>query len=423
MRAIETIMKNPINATVAGVQEESLPNRWLFVIAAVLMQLGLGNVYSWSIFRNPLMQLHGWSIQEATLPFTLCVVFFAVGMIIAGRWQDRVGPKIVAMTGGVLLGAGFLLAGQLGQTLLGLYLTYGVLVGLGVGFAYVTPIATCVKWFPDMRGFITGLAVLGFGAGSLIVAPVGTALIEQIGVYGTFAIFGIVFGLLVVLTGAILRNPPVGWKPAGWTPPANGPTTHAHKDYPPSEMAKTFQFYLIWVVFLFWAGVGLMVISQAVPMGQELAGLSAPVAAGSLGLMSILNGLGRPAFGFISDKLGRKGATILAQAVFIGTLLFILPNAHDFALYTLGISLIGFAYGGSLSVMPAFTADYYGTKHLGVNYGWVFSAWGAAGVLGPISGAQVRAATGAWGGAFVILAVLSAAAAALILIARPPKGA
>lgn len=416
-------MKNPMNATVAGTQEERLPNRWLFVIAAVLMQLGLGNVYSWSIFRNPLMSLHGWSIQEATLPFTLCVVFFAVGMIIAGRWQDRVGPKIVAMTGGVLLGAGFLLAGQFGRTLLGLYITYGVLVGLGVGFAYVTPIATCVKWFPDMRGFITGLAVLGFGAGSLIIAPVGTWLISQIGVYGTFAVLGVIIGLLVVIAGAILRNPPVGWKPAGWTPPNNGPGSAEQRDYPPSEMAKTFQFYLIWVVFLFWAGVGLMVISQAVPMGQELAGLSATVAAGALGLMSILNGLGRPAFGFISDHLGRKGATILAQAVFILTLLFILPNARDFALYTLGISLIGFAYGGSLSVMPAFTADYYGTKHLGINYGWVFSAWGAAGVLGPIIGAQVRAATGAWGGAFIVLAVLSAAAAALILIARPPKEA
>lgn len=416
-------MKNPMNATVAGTHEEHLPNRWLFVIAAVLMQLGLGNVYSWSIFRNPLMSLHGWSIQEATLPFTICVVFFAVGMIVAGRWQDRVGPRIVAMTGGVLLGAGFLLASQLGRTLWGLYITYGVLTGLGVGFAYVTPIATCVKWFPDMRGFISGLAVLGFGAGSLIVAPVGTWLIPQIGVYGTFAVFGAAFGLLVVATGAILRNPPEGWKPAGWTPPANGPGSAEHKDYPPSQMAKTFQFYLIWVVFLFWAGVGLMVISQAVPMGQELAGLSATVAAGALGLMSILNGLGRPAFGLLSDKLGRKGATVLAQAVFIVTLLFILPNARDFALYTLGISLIGFAYGGSLSVMPAFTADYYGTKHLGINYGWVFSAWGAAGVLGPIIGAQVRAATGAWGGAFVILAVLSAAAAALILIARPPKGA
>jgi OFA family oxalate/formate antiporter-like MFS transporter len=412
-------MKNTVSQVIS--KEERLPNRWLFVIAAVLMQLGLGNVYAWSIFRNPLMSLHGWSIQEATLPFTLCVVFFAVGMIIAGRWQDRVGPRIVAMTGGVLLGAGFLLASQFGQTLLGLYITYGVLVGLGVGFAYVTPIATCVKWFPDMRGFITGLAVLGFGAGSLIVAPVGTALISQIGVYNTFAIFGVAFGLLVVLTGALLRNPPVGWKPAGWTPPENGPGSKEQRDYPPSEMAKTFQFYLLWVVFLFWAGVGLMVISQAVPMGQELANLSPTVAAGALGLMSILNGLGRPAFGFISDKLGRKGATILAQVVFILTLLFILPNARDFALYTLGISLIGLAYGGSLSVMPAFTADYYGTKHLGINYGWVFSAWGAAGVLGPIIGAQVRAATGAWGGAFVVLAVLSAAAAALILIAKPPK--
>jgi MFS family permease len=214
-------MKNTVSQVIS--KEERLPNRWLFVIAAVLMQLGLGNVYSWSIFRNPLMSLHGWSIQEATLPFTLCVVFFAVGMIIAGRWQDRVGPRIVAMTGGVLLGAGFLLASQFGQTLLGLYITYGVLVGLGVGFAYVTPITTCVKWFPDMRGFITGLAVLGFGAGSLIVAPVGTALISQIGVYHTFAIFGVAFGLLVVLTGALAAQSPGGMETRGLDAPGEWP--------------------------------------------------------------------------------------------------------------------------------------------------------------------------------------------------------
>ncbi|MBI4412745.1 MAG: MFS transporter [candidate division NC10 bacterium] len=185
-------------------------------------------------------------------------------------------------------------------------------------------------------------------------------------------------------------------------------------------MVGTVQFYLLWVIYLFWAGVGLMAISQAVPMGMELAKLERGVAAGALGTMAIFNGLGRPAFGGISDKIGRVWATILAQGVYIVALLLVLPNANTFATYTIGISLIGFAYGGALALMPAFTADYYGTKNLGINYGWIFSAWGAAGVLGPIIGAQVRATTGAWTNAFWILAALSAIAAVVAFVTKAP---
>jgi len=402
--------------------DEALPNRWMFVVWAIIMQLCLGNLYTWSIFRSPLMKDYGWTIQQATVPFTLSIVFFAVGMVFAGRWQDKAGPKKVAITGGIILGAGFLLASQVGSSLWGLYIAYGVLGGLGVGFAYVTPIAVCVKWFPDMRGFITGLAVLGFGAGSMIGAPLGTRLIGQMGVLQTFAVMGVIFGVLTSLAGAMLRNPPAGYRPAGWAPPAPaaGKPAVVKDNYAPGEMVATPQFYLLWLIYLFWAGVGLMAISQAVPMGRELANLEPAVAAGALGTMAIFNGLGRPAFGGLSDKIGRVWATILAQGVYIVALTLVLPNASTFAAYTVGISLIGFAYGGALALMPSFTADYYGTKNLGINYGWVFSAWGAAGVLGPVIGAQVRATTGAWTNAFWILAALSAAAAVLAFVTKAP---
>jgi len=401
--------------------EERLPNRWMFVVWAIIMQLCLGNLYTWSIFRTPLMKAYGWTIQQATLPFTLSVVFFAVGMVVAGRWQDKAGPRKVAITGGIILGAGFLLASQIGNTLGGIYISYGVLGGLGVGFAYVTPIAVCVKWFPDMRGFITGLAVLGFGAGSMIGAPVGTRLIGTVGPLTTYAIFGVVFGVLTALAGAMLRNPPPGYKPAGWNPPAPAAGVKAKKDdYAPSEMAGTVQFYLLWFIYLFGAGVGLMAISQAVPMGVELAKLTPVVAAGALGIMAIFNGLGRPAFGGISDKIGRSNATMLAFAVYIVALLGVLRGADTFAMYTLGISLVGFAYGGYLALMPSYTADYFGTKNLGLNYGLVFSAWGAAGVLGPIIGAQVRATTGSFVGAFWILSALCVAGIILALITKAP---
>jgi OFA family oxalate/formate antiporter-like MFS transporter len=393
----------------------------MFVFWALIMQLCLGNLYTWSIFRTPLMKQYGWTIQQATVPFTLSIVFFAVGMVFAGRWQDKAGPRIVGITGGIILGAGFLLASQIGGTLGGLYLAYGVLGGLGVGFAYVTPIATCVKWFPDMRGGITGLAVLGFGAGSMLGAPIGTALIGKVGVLNTFAIFGVVFGVLTSLAGAMLRNPPAGYRPAGWTPPAPAPGVKAVKyDYAPTEMVKTPQFYLLWFIYLFGAGVGLMVISQAVPMGVEMAGLERTVAAGALGTMAIFNGLGRPAFGAISDKIGRSNATMLAFALYIVALLGVLRNASTFVMYTTGISMVGFAYGGYLALMPSYTADYFGTKNLGINYGWVFSAWGAAGILGPIIGAQVRAATGSFVGAFWILSALCVAGIVLAFVTKAP---
>jgi len=181
--------------------EERLPNRMLFPVLGILMNLCMGNLYAWSVFRNPLMKAYGWSAFEATVPFALSIAAFAVGMVIAGRWQDKVGPRTVAMTGGILLGVGFVLSSFLGSTLAGLYITFGVIVGLGIGFAYVTPIATTVKWWPDKRGLMTGLVVLGFGAGAIFGGIGGPILIGQVGVLTTFLIFGIGFGAIVTVCG------------------------------------------------------------------------------------------------------------------------------------------------------------------------------------------------------------------------------
>ena len=398
--------------------EERPQNRYIFLAAAIVMQLCLGNLYSWSIFRSPLMQQHGWTIAEATVPFTLSIVFFAVGMIIAGRWQDRAGPRIVGISGGILLGLGFLLAAWIGTSLPGLYFAYGILGGLGIGFAYVTPIATVVKWFPDMRGSMTGIAVLGFGAGSLLGAPAGTTLIQTIGVYGTFLVFGVTFGFLVILSAAILRNPPQGWSPPGWNPKQSDVSGVGAPDYTPTEMVGTMQFYLLWCVYLLGSGVGLMVISQAVPMGEELTGVSATAAAGALGTMAIFNALGRPAFGWVSDRIGRTFSLVIAFGFYLVALLLILRTASSFSMYTIGISVVGFSYGGYFSLLPACTADYFGTKNVGINYGLVFTAYGVAGVVGPLIGAWVRAVTGGWGNAFWILAVLSVVGLFLSLLIR-----
>jgi len=401
--------------------DERLPNRVLFPILGTLMNLCMGNLYAWSVFRIPLQKAYGWSAFDATVPFALSIAFFSIGLIFAGRWQDKVGPRTVAMVGGVLVGVGFLLSGIIGNTLAGLYLAFGVIGGLGLGAAYVTPIAVTVKWWPDKRGLMTGIVVMGFGAGAIIGGIGGPILIANVGVLTTFIIFGIIFGAVITFCGALLRNPPPGYKPAGWSPPAPAAGAKVTRaDFTMGEMVGTLPFWLLWIEYLISAGVGLIVISQASPIGQEVAALTPVVAGGALTMLAVFNGLGRPGFGWISDTIGRKNAMALIFAMHIVSLLFILPNATTFATYALGVCLVGFAFGGTLALMPAFTADFFGTKNLGINYGWLFSAYGVAGGVLSLFAIQVRVATGAWTTAFWYLTIACAAGLVLILITRAP---
>jgi OFA family oxalate/formate antiporter-like MFS transporter len=401
--------------------DERLPNRMLFPVLGILMNLCMGNLYAWSVFRNPLMKAYGWSSFEATVPFALSIAFFAVAMVIAGRWQDKAGPRTVGMTGGILLGVGFILSSFLGNTLTGLYITFGVIVGLGIGFAYVTPLATTIKWWPDRRGLMTGLVVLGFGAGSIFGGIGGPILIAQVGVLTTFLIFGIAFGAVVTGCAAFLRNPPAGYKPAGWSPPAPAPGAKVVKyDYTPGEMVGTLPFYLLWFQFLIGAGVGLIAISQASPIGQEVAGLTPVVAGGALTMLAVFNGMGRPGFGYISDAVGRRNALALLFALYIVAFVFVLPNATTFAMYAVGVCMVGFAFGGTLALMPAFTADFFGTKNLGINYGVVFSAYGVAGGVLTLYAIRVRQLTGAWTTAFWYMAIACAVGLVLSFMTKAP---
>src|SRR5204862_5240973 len=195
-------------------------NRWVIAIAGVCLQIALGAVYAWSVFRVPLAKQFGWSISEITLTFTICILVLGFAAFFGGLWLNRKGPRIVALTGGALYGVGVFLA-SFSQSLSWLYLTYGVIGGIGLGFGYIVPVAVLVKWFPDRRGLITGVAVGGFGAGALVSAPVATRLIESVGVLRTFAYLGVAFLVVTVLAGSFMRNPPVGWRPEGWTPSAS----------------------------------------------------------------------------------------------------------------------------------------------------------------------------------------------------------
>jgi OFA family oxalate/formate antiporter-like MFS transporter len=398
-------------------------NRWMIVLGAILIQLCLGGIYIWSVFRKPLEKAVedgglGLSPSQATLPFSLVLIFFAIATVIGGRWQDKAGPRLVASVGGILLGAGMLLA-ALGKSFPMLALGYGVVGGLGIGFTYVCPISTGIKWFPDKRGLITGLAVAGFGAGALILAPVARGLIDSIGIFSTLATLGIVFLVVVVAAAMLLRNPPAGYAPAGWTPPAKAQMTK--ESFSTGQMLRTPQFYLIWIMYFFGCLAGLMIIGQTSPIGQELAGLTAAAAAGAVMLLSIFNAFGRIFWGRVSDGLGRmKTLFIMFLIAGIAMLLYnVIAALHPY--YWIGVSLVGLCFGGFLALFPAITADFFGTKNIGANYGFVFMAYGVGGLLGPLFAARVKEATGGYVLAFVVTGVLCLIAAGITFATKPPK--
>lgn len=407
------------------------PNRWRYAGAGLVMQLCLGVLYSWSVFRGPLALLHGWSKAQTIAPYRYSLLFFTFGMIAAGFWQDRKGPRVVGSAGGLLLGAGCLLASWIGGTVDGLILAYGVVAGVGVGFAYVTPIATCIKWFPDKRGFIVGLSVMGFGAGSLIFAPLLEALIghdpAQLAntIPRTFQVMAAIFVVCVVGAAQFYRVPPPGWKPEGWNPPAAA----VKAEFPPMDMLRTPQFYLLWLTYFFGTSVGLTAIGEATPIIQELAKRDAVMSGGAaLGIMSICNGLGRIAWGGLSDKAGRNLTAALMSCVSIVACVIFLRDASTFWQALIGLCLAGFSYGGYLALMPSFTADYFGPRNVGANYGILFSAWGLCGFLVPgyFAGIMDKAKqsgnlAAGYNEVYFTLAGLAVVGAILALAARRPR--
>jgi OFA family oxalate/formate antiporter-like MFS transporter len=391
------------------------------VAAALVMQLCLGILYAYSVVRGPLMKEVGYTVKQAGYPYMASLFFFAVGMIIAGRWQDKAGPRKVGIAGGVLLALGAAVAGASYTNLGGLIFGYGVLGGLGVGFAYVTPIATCIKWFPDKRGTITGLAVFGFGAGTLVFGPLLSKLIASNGIGPTFYVVAAIMLIFVCGAASVFKVPPAGYRPAGWSPPAPAPGAVMKTNYLPNEIIQTGSFWTLWLTYFIGAAAGLMIIGQAVPIGIEVAKLDRAVAAGGLGIMALLNGLGRLFWGGMSDKLGRTKTVMACFVVYILAFVFVLPNSNTYLTWLVGICAVGFAYGGYLALMPSLTADYFGTKSLGANYGYLFTAWGIAGVGGPFMIDFIKTATGAFTNAMYITAGACVVGILLAAVAKPPK--
>ena len=394
------------------------PNRWVIAAAGVVMQVALGAIYAWSVFRTPLIDEFGWTISEVTLTFTIAIFVVGFATFGGGIWMGRSGPRVVALSGGVLYGAGILLASFTNGRLWWLYASYGLLGGIGLGLGYIVPVATLVKWFPDRRGMITGLAVAGFGAGALITAPLATRLIGTVGVLNTFAVLGVIYLVMIVGAALFMQDPPAGYKPAGWDPPATGRQQHATA-YTLSQALRCWQWYGLWVLLFLNTTAGISIISQAAPMAQEISSVSAAVAAATVGLISIANGVGRLFWAWLSDFIGRRTVFLIMFAL-QAVVFWFLPSARSVTMFGVLAGIILLCYGGGFGTMPAFAADYFGTMHVGSIYGLMLTAWSAAGVLGPTLIASLRESTGSYNQAMYVIAGLMAVSAVIPLMVRPP---
>ena len=412
--------------------EGKVMNRWLVVVGGILIQLCLGAIYAWSVF-TPSLAAAGWTKAQTQFVFSAGLASFAVVMVLAGYYlMPRLGPRKLAIAGGIVLGLGYLLGGLVGKTSVPMLVIFiGIVGGAGIGLGYVVPIAVGMRWFPDKKGLITGLAVAGFGFGALLWVKLGGEwgnLIANLGLSSTFAIYGVIFFVLVTIGGIWMVYPPDGWKPPGWTPPPpKAGQISAGVNYTADLMLKTPQFYMIFTVFLISAGAGLMTIGlmKLFPMEALMAGgmdeAAASAAAGTaMGVFfSLANGFGRIAWGSLSDKLGRKLSVIImcaTQGVFV---LAFTRMAGTPALLYLGAALIGFNFGGNFALFPTFTADTFGAKNIAQLYPLVFLSYGVGGIAGPILGGKLGD-VGNFPLAFTVCGLLVLAAAGVAAAVKPP---
>lgn len=383
--------------------EKKVMNRGLVVLGAILIQLALGAIYAWSVFTPDLTDA-GWNKEDTQWVFAVGLASFAVFMVFAGKKLKTWGPQNLAIIGGVILGLGYVLAGIFGGTSFwALVILIGLVGGAGIGFAYVVPIAVGIQWFPDKKGMITGLAVAGFGFGAMGWVKLAGSwgnLLENIGLASTFITYGIAFAIMVIIGGIWMKFPSEGWKPDGYVPPKAADLKKKNigsHDYTSNEMLETYQFYLIFLTFVFSAGAGLMSIGlmKLYPMQALMdAGMSETQASAVSGtaiavFFSLANGIGRILWGTLSDKLGRKTSIIIMTATQgILVILFTYMAGNEYLLY-LGATLIGFNFGGNFALFPTITADTFGSKNVGQNYPFIFLAYGVGGIIGPILGGRL----------------------------------
>ncbi|MBR5580661.1 MAG: OFA family MFS transporter [Treponema sp.] len=392
--------------------------RWRVVLGGILSNFCAGMLYSWSIYVNPLMEAHGWERGSVSLAMSIATLVIPISMIPAAKILAKKGPTKTALIGTIFLVLGLAIAGLTASLPL-LYLGFGVFGGIGVGFIYGTPIATCVKWFPDKKGLISGLAVGGFGLGSIVFAPICTSVIASLGPNTTFLIQGAITLVGMIIAAPLMKAAPDGFKPEGWNPPVATAASGASHDYTSAEMLKTKQYWFLLIMYLFANMSGLMVIGHASPIAQAVAGLTAAQAGAIVSVLSIANTAGRFMSGALCDKLGAKRVVTIIYIV-NAVLLVALQFLTNFATIALGIGGLAVCFGAMMGAYPSLVVDYFGVKYSGPNYARIFLAYGIGGIIGPQLAVRVVAATGGYTLAFVIIGASCIIGAVMSIISKKP---
>ncbi len=391
----------------------SAPNRWVIATAAFCMQLALGAVYAWSVFLKPVSGLYKVGLPQANLTFSITLLALGITAGFGGYFNSRFGPRTIATVAGIIYGLGIILAGFVAPNIFLLYLTYGIIGGIGLGLGYIVALAMLIKWFPDRRGFITGLAVAGFGGGAAITGPIAAnLLIPPLGLGTTFVILGIAYLVIVVVSAQFFQTAPEGYAPAGWAPSVQQQGLRARHDFSLREALSSPRWYVLWLTLALNVVAGAALISVASPLAQKFTLVSAGVASALVVTISIFNGVGRLFWGWLSDAIGRPYTFLALFIVQIFAFLSI-PFIGNFALLFIPASIIGLCYGGGFGTMPAFAADFFGPKNAGTIYGVMLTAWSAGGIVGPLLIASMDYKT-----ALFIIAGIMLVSCALPLIAR-----
>ncbi len=401
-------------------KHKALEPGWVVVLAGLGVNLALGVLYAWGVISAALIDQLGWSATTTQIPYMVACAVFALSMVPGGRLQDRFGPRPVIVAAAVLCGAGFFMSGKV-LTPLGLTLFFGVVFGAGMGMGYAAPTPAAVKWFSrTKRGLISGIVVSGFGLAPVYIAPLTNLLLAHFTLAHTFMALGAGFFILIVVLAMFIRNPPSGYS-AETAQASNGTSVpkalRPDTEYEWNETFRSTAFKRLWIMFCFGTFAGLLIIGQLSKIGIEQAGADNVYI--KVGIYAVFNCVGRILCGLLSDKLGRMRTLFLLFLMQVVTYAVFARLVTPFTL-GVGVAVVAFTFGGMLSLFPAATADYFGMKNFGVNYGMLLTAWGMGGVFGPLVGGIVRDMTGTYVISYVVSALLSLSGAAMTFFTRAP---